>query len=309
MVKIGLTVIIPTLNGGERFRRLLARLAVQSVIVDELLVVDSDSDDATVAIAEEFGAHVIPIKREEFDHGSTRSMAAKRSSNDYLLFLTQDAVPDDRHLIERLLVPLLEDQQVVMSYGRQIAAPDATIFAKTLRSFNYPEQSEIRNFLDKTTRGLKTIFASNSCALYRKDALEQVGFFPEGLIFGEDTCVAGRIVMAGYAVAYVAEAVVVHSHNYSLLEEFRRSFDIGVLHTRQSWLLETFGKAEGEGLNYVRCELCAICRAYKYHLIPLFFCRNSAKYCGYKLGRMYYALPRYLVPKLSMNRAWWSRRV
>jgi polysaccharide biosynthesis protein PslC len=309
MEKIKITAIIPTLNGGETFRRLLAQLAVQTLAIDELLVVDSSSDDNTVSIAQEFGATVISVARVDFDHGSTRTMAAKESSGDYLLYFTQDAVPENNRVIEMLLAPLLQDKKIALSYGRQLANHDASLFAKTLRLFNYPKKSEIRCFADRKQKGLKTVFASNSCAAYRKNTLSEVGFFAEGLIFGEDTCVAGKLLAAGYTMAYVAEATVFHSHNYSITEEFHRSFDIGVLHHSESWLLTTYGKAEGEGIKYVQFELSTILSKCKYQLIPVFFCRNLAKFSGYKLGSMYYALPQWLVPKLSMNKTWWSRQV
>ncbi len=309
MDKIRITAIIPTLNGGDTFRRLLVKLAAQSLAIDELLVVDSSSDDATVSIAQEFGARVISIARQDFDHGSTRTMAAKESSGDYLLYFTQDAVPEDNNVVAMLLAPLLQDENIALSYGRQLANPSATLFAKTLRLFNYPQESETRSFADREKKGIKTVFVSNSCAAYRKNTLAEVGFFAEGLIFGEDTCVAGKLLAAGYSMTYVAEAAVFHSHNYSIGEEFHRSFDIGVLHHTESWLLDTYGKAEGEGLKYIKFELSTILKKHQYQLIPVFFCRNLAKFSGYKLGSMYYALPQWLVPKLSMNKTWWSRQV
>lgn len=309
MDKVRITAIIPTLNGGDSFRRLLARLAVQTLPIDELLVVDSSSDDSTTSIALEYGARVISIARADFDHGSTRTMAAKESKGDYLLYFTQDAVPESNRVVALLLAPLMRDENIVISYGRQLANPDATLFAKTLRLFNYPKESEIRKFTDKEQKGLKTVFVSNSCAAYRKKELAEVGYFADGLIFGEDTCVAGKLLAADYAMAYVAEAAVFHSHNYTIGEEFHRSFDIGVLHHSESWLLNTYGKAEGEGLKYIKFELSTILKKRKYQLIPLFFCRNLAKFSGYKLGNMYYALPQWLVPKLSMNKTWWSRQV
>lgn len=309
MKNIKITAIIPTLNGGDTFRHLLTKLAAQTQAIDELLVIDSSSDDSTVPIALEFGARVIPIARADFDHGSTRTMAAKESSGDYLLYFTQDAVPKNNNVVEMLLAPLLRDENIALSYGRQLANPGATLFAKTLRLFNYPKESEIRSFADKEQRGLKTVFVSNSCAAYRKKTLAEVGFFADGLIFGEDTCAAGKLLVAGYTLAYVAEATVFHSHNYSIGEEFHRSFDIGVLHHTESWLITTYGKAEREGLKYIKFELSTILKKHKYQLIPVFFCRNLAKFSGYKLGSMYYALPQWLVPKLSMNKTWWSRRV
>lgn len=302
-----ISVIIPTLNGGEVFRELLWQLSLQSVAVDELLVVDSESGDETVAVAKEYGATVIGIDRHAFDHGGTRSLAARQANGEILLFFTQDAVPVDQDLIKRLIAPLLNDPSIAVSYGRQLPNTDASPSATALRMFNYPPQSITREFSDKATLGLKTAFVSNSCAAYRKSCLAEVEYFPNNLIFGEDTCTVGRLLQKSYRIAYVAEATVLHSHNYSLPQEFRRSFDIGVLHKKEYWLPETYGRAEGEGLRYIKYELSMILKQKRILGIPLFFCRNLMKLIGYKLGSRYDVLPLWLVPKLSMNSAWWYR--
>ena len=300
-----ITVVIPTLNGGASLGRLLQKLSTQSVMANEILVVDSASTDDTVTIAEQFGAKVISIEREEFEHGATRNLAAQKSVGDLIVFFTQDAVPATDDLIEKLVGPLLDPQNCI-SYGRQLPNPDASFFAGALRAFNYPARSATRTFADREEMGLKTAFVSNSCAAYRRSCLEEIGGFPEGLVFGEDTCAAGRVLEKGYAVVYVAEAAVFHSHNYCITEEFRRSFDIGVLHSTQQWLIETFGRAEGEGKKYVLYELSLILKQRKFWLIPVFFLRNLAKYSGYKLGNMYHVLPHWLLPRLSMNSGWWA---
>jgi rhamnosyltransferase len=297
------------LNGGEKFCHLLEQLACQSVQIDELLVIDSSSDDKSVLKAKEFGARAIVIPRRKFDHGATRAIAAREARGDFLLYFTQDAVPKDRDFVKKLLAPLLQDDTIALSYGRQLPNNNATVFARALRLFNYPEQSEIREFSDKKKVGLKTVFVSNSCAVYRKTSLQEIGWFAEGLIFGEDTCAAGQLLKKGYKIAYVAEAAVFHSHNYSIAEEFNRYFDIGVLHRLESWLPETFGRAEGEGFKYIKFEFAAICREKKYYLLPVFFCRNLAKLIGYKLGGRYYALPQWLLIKFSMNKIWWRGSV
>ena len=304
-----ISVIIPTLNGGKVFRQLLERLSSQTVPITELLIIDSSSDDETGLVAKEFGAELISISRQEFDHGATRSQGAKRAKGELLLFLTQDALPVDDHLIEHLIEPFLSDHSIAISYGRQLPNSDATLAATALRNFNYPDKSVIREFSDRVTLGLKTAFVSNSCAVYRRSSLEEVGFFPDSLIFGEDTCTAGKILQKNSKIAYVAEATVYHSHNYTLAQDFRRSFDIGVLHKSEKWLPETFGRAEGEGLKYIKYELSMIINQKKIYLLPLFFCRNLTKFIGYKLGSKYDVLPQWLVPRLSMNRNWWSKRV
>jgi rhamnosyltransferase len=302
-----ISVIIPTLNGGTVFRELLERLSSQSVVLDEILVIDSSSNDNTHAIAEEFGAEVITIPKSEFDHGATRTMASLRAKGDILIFFTQDAIPVSDDLIKMLIAPFATDKSIAISYGRQLPNSDASISAKALRLYNYPAESKIRKFSDKDTLGLKTAFVSNSCAAYRRSSLEEVGFFPDNLIFGEDTCTAGRLLQNNYKIAYVAEAAVLHSHNYSLPQEFHRSFDIGVLHKTESWLPGTFGRAEGEGLRYIKYEFGMIWEQKKVLLLPLFFCRNLAKFIGYKLGCKYNILPQWVLPWLSMNSSWWNR--
>ncbi len=302
-----ISVIIPTLNGGAILRHTLKQLSVQSVKADELLIVDSSSNDDTVAIAKEFEADVIVVSRKEFDHGGTRSMAARLATGDILIFFTQDAVPVSHTVVAELIAPFTENSSIAICYGRQLPNQGASLSATALRMFNYPEESGVRRFSDKEDFGLKTVFVSNSCAAYRKKYLQEVDYFPEGVIFGEDTCSAGRLLQKGYEIAYVAEAEVFHSHNYSILEEFHRSFDIGVLHRSEHWLLETYGHAEGEGVKYLKFEYSMIIKEKKFYLLPVFFCRNFMKFLGYKLGRKYYVLPQWLRPKLSMYSAWWNK--
>lgn len=302
-----ISVIIPTLNGGAVFRELLEKLSLQSVVPDELFVVDSSSNDTTPSVAEKFGAEVVTIQKSEFDHGATRTMASKRAKGDILIFFTQDAIPVSDDLIKMLIAPFTKDKSIAISYGRQLPNSDASLSAKALRLFNYPAESRIRTFSDKETLGLKTAFVSNSCAAYRRSSLEEVGFFPDNLIFGEDTCTAGRLLQNNYKIAYVAEAAVFHSHNYTLSQEFYRSFDIGVLHKTEAWLPRTFGRAEGEGVKYIKYELGMILEQKKILLLPLFFCRNLTKFIGYKLGSKYNILPQWVLPRLSMNGSWWNR--
>lgn len=303
-----ISVIIPTLNGGDLLGELLQSIRGQTCPITEILVVDSSSDDNSVAVAREFGARVLSIERHDFDHGATRSMAAKEASGELLLFFTQDAIPAGPTLIEHLIAPLLDDSQLAISFGRQLPAQGASLAATALRYFNYPSHSYIRKFSDRDKYGLKTAFVSNSCACYRKSSLAEVGYFPENLLFGEDTCIAGKLLIKGYRVAYVAAPGVYHSHNYTLGEEFHRSFDIGVLHAVEHWLPDTFGRAMGEGLKYIRFELGMIVKQRFFHLLPLFFCRNFVKFVGYKLGSKYDILPQWLPPRLSMNPHWWQRR-
>jgi rhamnosyltransferase len=302
-----LSVILPTWNAGVELRDLLLQLSRQTVIFHELLVVDSSSADETVAIAKEFGAEVVVIPQQEFDHGGTRTLMARRAQGDILIFLTQDAIPVAANALAKLIEPLLTDETIGVTYGRQLPNSDATALAAHLRYFNYPQQTVVRSFADREQFGFQTVFASNSFAAYRRTALAKVDYFKTGLIFGEDTCTVGRLLMQGDKVAYVAEAMVFHSHNYTCVQEFRRSFDIGVLHVTEKWLLDTYGQAEGRGWQYVQSGLSYLLRMKKGALLPGFLWRVVLKFLGYQLGRHFRLLPQWLTPLLSMHRSWWAR--
>jgi rhamnosyltransferase len=118
----------------------------------------------------------------------------------------------------------------------------------------------------------------------------------------------GKILQAGFSIAYVAEAVVYHSHNYTFSGEFRRSFDTGVLHSSEKWLLETYGTAEGIGIRFVRSALCHLFRKRMFLTAVEFIIRTGLKFTGYKLGRKYNVLPVFVCPLFSMNKTWWHRR-
>lgn len=303
-----ISIIIPTLNGGELFGKVLESIAMQEIHDEfELLIYDSSSTDKTVQRAQSFGAEVVRIDKKDFDHGGTRTMAAKKAAGDILVFMTQDAVIAGPDCLASLVQPLQnkKSSSVAISYGRQLPCKDATPAAAHLRLFNYPTESCVRMNGDKYTNGLKTVFVSNSFAAYDRTIFADSGYFDDGIIFGEDTCAVGRLLMEGYAIQYVAEATVYHSHNYSLVEEFKRHFDIGVLHSTENWLLQEYGRAEGHGASYVRSAFSYFLRNNAWYLIPDLIIRCGMKFMGYKFGRNYSSLPAWLRPKLSMHVSWW----
>ncbi len=272
----------------------------------ELLVIDSSSSDGTAAFVQERANRVITIPQSEFDHGGTRTIAAKEASGEILIFLTQDALLVTDDALE-LLLNAFENEGVVAAYGRQLPYEGASLFAKHLRAFNYPKESYIRSYEDKKRYGLKTAFLSDSFSAYKKSAMAEAGWFKEGTIFGEDMHLVARMLINGGKVAYVADAMVYHSHDYTIVQDFSRYFDTGVFHSRENWLLERFGKAEGEGKRYLKSELRYLLENGAYLKLPEFFIRNGMKFLGYKLGRNYQRLPLALAIFLSMHKSWWKR--
>ena len=300
-----ISVIIPTYYAESYLPKLLESLKSQSVQGFELLIIDSSSEDKTVEIAKKYTDNVAVIPQSEFDHGGTRAKAAQMAKGEILVFLTQDALPLDNNSIENI-VRAFENDKVGAAYGRQISYEHTNLFGTHLRLFNYPEGSYVRSRDDIAKYGIKTAFLSDSFAAYRKSTLESIGWFKDGLILGEDSYAGAKMILAGYSLAYVSESQVYHSHDYTVWQEFKRYFDIGVFHKCEDWILKEFGKPEGEGGRYVKSELKYLFANNAWYLVPEFFIRNGMKYLGYKLGQRYRLLPMWLVKKLSMHYRWFK---
>ena len=297
-------VIIPTLNAANDWARFARALSV-CIGPQSVLIIDSESTDGTADLARAAGFHVYTVARAEFNHGGTRQLAGKLLPDaEILVFLTQDAVLADFDGIN-LLLESFDDPNVAAAFGRQLPHPGATPIEAHARIFNYPAHSGIRTSASREQLGIKTIFISNSFAAYRRDTLMNVGGFPRNVIFGEDTITAARMLLAGWKIAYVAEAQVYHSHSYTWRQDFKRYFDIGVLHTRENWLLQEFGTAGGEGGRFVRSELNYLWPRY-WWLIPSALIRTALKLVGYRLGRIEHKLSLGWKRKLSMHPNFWK---
>lgn len=299
-----ISVIIPTLNAARCLPELFNAIQLQAAAADEILIIDSSSDDQTFQIAKDHSATVITIQRNEYDHGRTRTLAAKQASGDILIFMTQDALPVNADSFFGLIETLQSNADIAAVFGRQIPVSDASPFAGHLRCFNYPDTPYVYSFEDRKRYGLRTAFLSNSFAAYRKQDLAAIGYFKEGLIYGEDMHAAARLLAAGKKIAYSTQAKVFHSHNYSVFDEFRRYFDMGIFHAEEPWLLETFGKPGRLGYDFLKSECAYLSNRRQYHLILVSFLRSAMKFAGYKFGKIHRFLPWHLKRRITSNPAW-----
>ncbi|PXX73602.1 rhamnosyltransferase [Pseudomonas sp. NFIX51] len=304
MMKVAL--IIPARNAAPHLDRLLPALAAQTLQPDTVLVVDSSSTDDTVSRFRQFGARVEVIAAQQFNHGGTRRWASEQVDADALILLTQDAIPATPQTFANLIQELEEDPRIGLAYGRQLPHPGAGILEAQSRHFNYSPQSRSKSLADAGELGIKTCFSSDSFSVYRRSALQAVGGFPEDVIGSEDAHVAARMLLNGYLVRYAASACVQHSHSYSLMQEFRRYFDIGVFYGREPWIREAFGSAGGEGKRYVQAELRALRDAGQLQRVPEVLLRSALKLLGYRLGHAEQHLPTPLKRRLSMFSNYWT---
>ena len=300
-----ISLIIPTLNAGPFIPDLVRSLDLLAFPPSRVTIIDSSSSDDTRRIFSEWGATVLSISRNDFDHGGTRRLASARCSDaEIQIFLTQDALPLPGSL--SAIIRAFDDPLVGMAYGRQLPRPTAAAIERFARIHNYPEKSVVKSYADRKALGIRTIFASNSFAAYRKKVLDEVGGIPSNSYFGEDQVVAAEMLLLGYRLAYCADARVVHSHQYTVMDDFRRYFDVGVFHSHNPRLLSEFGTVDRAGWRYLATELSYL-RRHAVWLVPEALLRSAAKLFAYRLGRSEARISWRLKMMFSLQKFYWLR--
>lgn len=335
-------IIIPTYKPDETLCLLLHKLQGQTFVVHRVIILNTEEElwkQATAAYPIEQVLKELPcvyevfhIAKKDFDHGGTRQFGAEHSDADVMVFMTQDAVPADEFLVEKLVESLLlkEDQVsarvqqngmevegteksakgdclVAVAYARQLPKNDCHIVEQYTRQFNYPEQSRVKTKADIPTLGIKTFFCSDVCAAYRRDLFEELGGFESPVIFNEDMFFAANAIEHGYGVAYAADAKVVHSHNYTMRQQFHRNFDLAVSQKQHSEIFEQVS-SEAEGMKLVKSTIAYLFKIRKPWLIFHFGTQCVGKYAGFWMGRHYEKLSRKQILKYTMNPGYWDMR-
>lgn len=304
---ISVSVVVPTRNAEPHLAALLASLRAAAPAPQRVLFIDSGSTDRSQALIREAGHDLEVIDPRDFGHGRTRNFALRLCGESrYVVFLTQDSIPVGRDWLSRILAPFARPD-VAISFGRQLPRPDAPLAERFAREFNYPETADVTVEADITQRGIKAVFCSNSFAAYDRAKLESVGGFPENLPLGEDMAAAMRLLRAGFARAYCPSAAAIHSHDYTIAQEFRRYFDIGVLLDIDPELQRARLAASGEGKAALLAETRLAWQAAGARAVLAAVVHAANKFAGFQLGRNFRMLPRWLCRKCSMHAAYWSR--
>lgn len=303
-------VIIPVYKPDRSFFQLIEQLETQTVPVRRIIVMNTEEKYfeqlvyGTKFLEQHRQVTVSHLSRKEFDHGRTRARGVARSDAEVFVMMTQDAMPADAQLIEKL-TEALETEGVAAAYARQLPAEDAGEVETYMRGYNYPEESRVKSMEDLPQLGIKTYFCSNVCCAYRRDIYDKLGGFIRHIIFNEDMIYAATAIQAGYRIAYAAQARVIHSHNYTCGKYFHRNFDMGVSQADHPEVFRGVS-SEGEGIRSVKMTAAWLRSQKKGRKIPGLLWQSGCKYMGYWLGKHYRKLPRRLILTCTDNREYWA---
>lgn len=304
-------VVIPVYKPDDKFKQLLQMLACQTVKVNKAICMYTKTDDEDVFPEyDDEKINALPIEvhylnKDEFDHGKTRNEGFSHSDADIAISMTCDCIPDDVCLVENLIAGLMNDN-AASCYARQLPSDKSSLQEKYSRAFNYPDEDRIKSKADIETMGIKAFFCSNVCAAYRKDVFDSLGGFPLSTIFNEDMIYARKVLDNGYNIVYKADARVIHSHDYTNMQQLRRNFDLAV---SQKMHPEVFGgiSSESEGIKFVLAAgKYFVKNGNPFYIVP-FVITTAYKYIGFKLGKKYDSLSDKTIRRLTMNRPFFDK--
>jgi rhamnosyltransferase len=252
------SAVVPVRDGGEPLRGLLAALRDQDLPGGlEIVALDSASRDGSREALAAAGARVLPVAPGQFDHGETRNLGAREAHGEFVLFLSQDAVPQDAGYARRLVAALAAEPRLAGAFARQQPRADADpLTRRDLRDWVAAAATPRTVFLEAPDRleALPPLERYRLCAFdnvasaVRREVLLQHPF--AATRFGEDIEWGQRVLRQGYGLAYVPDAVVVHSHRRRARDLYRRNY-LG-----HRALLRLFGlRTVPDGLHLLRAAL------------------------------------------------------
>jgi rhamnosyltransferase len=305
-----ISVIIPVKDGGEDLRRCLDGIDRQQIEEPvEVLVVDNDSDDGSPELARSRGAEVLEVGRTEFLHGATRNLAAQQAGGDVLVFTSQDAYAAADDWLTRLAGALRADDTLAGAYGRQVPHDGASPPEQFFLDFLYGPEPRVQRAAGPDELSMRTTLFSNVNSAIRRDVWERFRF-ADDLFFSEDQDWARRVLLAGFGIAYEPQAVVRHSHAYTMRSALKRFFDTGAAAER-GFLAggsASSGVLRREAFRYARQELAWLVRTGRRRWIPYATAYELAKFLGIQLGARHRRLPLWAKERLSFYPDYWRQQ-
>lgn len=181
----------------------------------ELIVIDSGSSDGSLDIISKTGrAKLIQIPLGTYVPGVVLNRGAREATHDWIVYLNADATPMGKNWLTSLIHPCLSDPKFGAGFSRQIPRPDCkAVFAHDYDRCFGP---------DRDSKNWDHFFSMVSSITHRS-VLDRHPF-REDLQYAEDDEWTRRLAAAGFSIPYAIDSVVMHSHNYTVKQSYKRLF-------------------------------------------------------------------------------------
>jgi rhamnosyltransferase len=303
-----ISIILLTLNGGQRLTNTLEAVLSQQFPADsddsfEVIAIDSGSTDTTVECLQHYPVQLHQIAPAEFGHGRTRNVGARLAQGEWLVYLTQDAVPAGPHWLANL-TRHLRQPAVAAAFGRQLPPAEVGPIETFFLEQTYPDRPFQHLPTTDAHTPIRRIFFSNVNSAIKKEVWEKCPF-PEDVVMSEDQAFARAALKAGYTIVYDPEAGVYHGHRYTLEKLFRRNFDSG--YSLRDISQDSWRAVVKMGLDYVSAEMRFLVRRGQWTYLPYALVYEIVKSAGFALGRSAHHFPPGWQARFSLHTSYWAK--
>lgn len=218
-----ISVVIPVYDGARFLREVLDAVLKQQLDEPfEVLVIDSGSTDGSLEIVRDFPVvRLIEIPNEQFGHGRTRNLGVSETSGDLIAFLTQDATPASPHWLAAYRRAFELTENVGAAFGPHLPRPGVNPIMARLLIDHFATFSP--NGGPAIQRAGDTTYLSNSNSCISRAAWERTPF--RDIAYSEDQAFGADVLENGFAKVFMPDAAALHSHDYGMVESFKRYFD------------------------------------------------------------------------------------
>jgi rhamnosyltransferase len=235
MSEAPVSIILRSFNEAWALRDTLPALRAQNYRDWELIVIDSGSTDGSAELIRAARpAHFITIASEDYNPSRVMNHGMQLARHDLGIFLNADATPVDDNWL-RPLVHALREPRTAAAFSRQVPRPDCrAVFAHDYDRCFGPQRESAQwdHFFSMVGSGL------------RRDVWQQRGFLEE-MQYSEDEEYTRWCRAAGYRIAYCEQSVVMHSHNYTPRQAFKRAFG-------EAWACAAMGSSRDRDGTWLR---------------------------------------------------------
>lgn len=276
-------IICPLYNAEKYIEELDKNIKKQkNVTINKIQYILTKSQDKTEEILDKLEATYKVIESQEFSHSLTREKEAFESNADILVFITQDIIIEDEMWLH-YLVKDIENEKCDAAFSRQLC--NNYSIEKYTRELNYPAESYYVAKEDIDRLQLRTFFFSDASSAIKRDVFVKLnGYDGKNLPISEDMYIAYKLITNGYTIKYCADSKVIHSHNFTLKEQYKRYYDTGRFFKENDYLNKY--KVNSSGAGMAKYVLKRAIQDKNFIVLMKFIPNMMARFFGMKIGKI-----------------------
>jgi len=276
-------IICPLYNAEKYILELNKNILKQKKVdISNVKYLLTESSDKTEEILKQNNLKYKLIKKENFSHSLVRENAVFDSKADIVVFITQDIIIEKDNWLYELVNPIFKGEAQAC-FSRQLCNDNS--MEKYTREKNYPNKSRIVSKKDIDELGLNAFFFSDASSAIKRDVfIELNGYDNKDLPTNEDMYIAYKLIQNGYKIKYCSKSEVIHYHNFSLKEQYKRYKLTGKFFKQNNYLTNYGINKSGGGLaKYI---LKRAIQDKNIKVLIEFIPNMAARFIGMKVGKL-----------------------